>query len=254
MDLNAFLEEEDLFPREFASMTLRPWGCLFHNDHNRDSYDSNHALLLRSQVTDLPATLREISSFYLTRGLHPCIYQSIRESGWFGEIAGELDAAGYRSWQEEHRFMALTAPSVIVPAPDLVVRQESIWRESMADFFAAAGEPWEIPVVRRQMENPGTLCFTAGPEDALQGLIFGHMNWQRIFRVDYLLVTPAARHHGVGSALTHRLVQHLNRGGIPCVLWPDGDIPERIYRAAGFRPVETRLAGRASWRGDQPLR
>ena len=249
MDMARFYREEDMFPREFTGMEKRPWGVMFHNEQNRDSYDSNHALIFRDKVDDLPAVLREIAVFYLSRGLHPVIYQSILDDGWFGEIAGALDAAGYRSWLEEQTYMALTAPSAIVPDPAITVRQETVWQDAFGrEIFEAAGEPWEIPVVRRQLQNPGTRLFVAYAQGHPVGMIYGHINAENVCRIDYLLVATAERGRGVGRALTHAFVHHCRETGVDCVLWPDGDTPRRIYEEAGFRYVETRFAGRASWK------
>lgn len=253
MDMTRFYREEDLFPREFTGMTQRPWGIIFHNAQNRDSYDSNHALIFRERVDDLPSVLREIADFYLARGIRPVIYQSIMDDGWFGEIEGELAAAGFRSWLEEQTFMALTAENAIVPDPAVTVRQETVWREEFGThIFEAAGEPWEIPVVRRQMENPGTRCFVARIGGLPAGMIYGHVNAENVCRIDYLLTATAHRGRGVGRALTHAFVEHVKRTGVDCVLWPDGETPRRIYEEAGFRYVETRFAGRASWNGELP--
>lgn len=250
VDMTRFYCEEDLFPREFTAQTLRPWGILFHNEQNRDSYDSNHALVFRDRVEDLPAVLREIADFYLSRGLHPVIYQSILDDGWFGEIAPALAAAGFRSWQEEQTYMLLTEESRIVPAPDILVQQEIAWQDSFGThIFEAAGEPWEIPVVRRQLQNPGTRCFVAYADGLPAGMIYGHVNGENVCRIDYLLTATACRGRGIGRALTHAFVAHCRETGVDCALWPDGDIPRRIYEEAGFRYVETRFAGRASWKG-----
>ena len=250
VDMMRFYREEDLFPREFTGMTERPWGILFHNEANRDSYDSNHALIFRDRVTDLPATLEEIRDFYLSRRVHPVIYQSIMDDGWFGEIAGELEKAGVRSWLEEQTYMALTERSAIVPDPAVDVRLEPVWRDEFGThIFEAAGEPWEIPVVRRQMENAGTRCFVARIGGLPVGMIYGHVNGENVCRIDYLLTATAHRGRGVGRALTHAFVEHVKAAGVDCVLWPDGETPRRIYEEAGFRYVETRHAGRASWRG-----
>ena len=251
--MTRFYREEDLFPREFTGMTERPWGILFHNEANRDSYDSNHALICRDRVTDLPAVLQEITEFYLSRGLHPVIYQSIMDEGWFGGIGPQLSAAGYRSWLEMQTYMALTAENAIVPDPAIDVRQEPVWRDEFGThIFEAAGEPWEIPVVRRQMENAGICCFVARMDGRPVGMIYGHVNGENVCRIDYLLTATAFRGRGVGRALTHAFVEHVKRTGVDCVLWPDGDTPRRIYEEAGFRFVETCFAGRASWRGETP--
>ena len=245
MDMTPFYREEDLFPREFTNVIPRSWGILYHNPDNPDSYDSNHALIFRDRVEDLPAVLQEITDFYISRGARPIIYQSILDDGWFGEIAELLEQAGYRSWQEAQHWMLLDARSAIDPA-DADVRRVTAWTQDLAvHLYQAAGEPWEIAVARRQLENPRTLYFAAYVEDRPVGAIYGHVNDEGICRIDYLLVATAHRGKGLGRALTHAFVTHCRKGSIPCALWPDGDTPRRIYEEAGFRFVRTLMAGRA---------
>lgn len=246
--MHPFYLEEDLFPREFTHAAPRPWGILYHNEENPDSYDSNHALIYRDRVDDLPAVLAEIADFYLSRGMQPVIYQSILDDGWFGEIGAELAAAGFRSGQEKQHWMLLTEDSAITASAD--VRRVSAWTDDLAvHLYEAAGEPWEIAVARRQLENVNTLYFAAYVQDKPVGAIYGHVNGAGICRIDYLLVATAHRGRGLGRALTHAFVTHCRENGIPCALWPDGDTPRRIYEEAGFRFVRTLLAGRASWNG-----
>ena len=251
MHMHPFYREEDLFPREFTNVIPRPWGVLYHNPDNPDSYDSNHALIYRDRVEDLPAVLAEIADFYLRRGGRPIIYQSILDDGWFGEIGAELSAAGYRSWQEAQHWMLLCEDSAITAQAD--VRRLTVWTDDLAvHLYQAAGEPWEITVAKRQLTRPDTLYFAAFVDEKPVGAIYGHVNDEGICRIDYLLVATAHRGKGLGRALTHAFVTHCREEGIPCALWPDGDGPRRIYEEAGFRFVRTMMAGRASWRGDVP--
>ena len=53
MDLAKIYLEEDLFPKDITSWIERPYGFLFYNDENKESYDSNHALVFRNRVTEL---------------------------------------------------------------------------------------------------------------------------------------------------------------------------------------------------------
>lgn len=244
MTMHPFYREEDLFPREFTHCTERPWGMLYHNEDNPDSYDSNHALIFRERVDNLPAVLREIVDFYREKGMRPIIYQSILDDGWFGEIAGELAAAGFRSWQEEQHWMVLQEDSRITASAD--VRRVTKWSDDLAvHLYQAAGDPWEIAVAKRQLDHENTLYFAAYAEDQPVGAIYGHVNDEGICRIDYLLVATAHRGRGLGRALTHAFVTHCRANSIPCALWPDGEGPRRIYEEAGFRYVRTLLAGRA---------
>lgn len=40
---------EDMFPKSFTDYEERPYGILFYNTTNKDSYDSNHAVIFRDQ-------------------------------------------------------------------------------------------------------------------------------------------------------------------------------------------------------------
>lgn len=244
MDMTPFYREEDLFPHEFTHVTPRPWGMLFHNADNPDSFDSNHALLYRTEK--LSPILDEIVDFYRGIGAHPVIYQSILDDGWFGEIEGELSAAGFRAWQEPQHWMLLTADSTIRVQAD--IRRVTVWTDGLAEhLFRAAGEPWEIAVAKRQLGNPNTLFFAAYVDEKPVGAIYGHVNDEGICRIDYLLVATAHRGRGLGRALTHAFVTHCCQNALPCALWPDGDTPRRIYEEAGFHFVRTLMGGRASF-------
>lgn len=217
---------------------------LYHNADNPDSFDSNHALLYRTEK--LSPILDEIVDFYRGIGAHPVIYQSILDDGWFGEIEGELSAAGFRAWQAPQHWMLLTADSTIWAEAD--IRRVTVWTDDLAEhLFRAAGEPWEIAVAKRQLENPNTLFFAAYVDEKPVGAIYGHANDEGICRIDYLLVATAHRGRGLGRALTHAFVTHCRQISLPCALWPDGDTPRRIYEEAGFRFVRTLMAGRASF-------
>lgn len=245
MDMTPFYREEDLFPCEFARAERRSWGILYHHADNPDSFDSNHALLYRTPAADLPPILAEIKAFYRGIGARPVIYQSILDDGWFGDIAPEMAAAGFRSWLEPQHWMLLTADSAIRARAD--VRRVTAWTDDLAEhLFRAAGEPWEIAVAKRQLANPNTLFFAAYADEKPVGAIYGHVNAGGICRIDYLLVATAHRGRGLGRALTHAFVTHCRGNALPCALWPDGDTPRRIYEEAGFRYVRTLMAGRAS--------
>ena len=49
MNLEKYYMEEDLFPREITSFEEKEYGILFYNDENKDSFDSNHAIIYREK-------------------------------------------------------------------------------------------------------------------------------------------------------------------------------------------------------------
>ena len=95
MNLQDCYVEEDLFPKIFTGYEERDYGILFFNTENKDSFDSNHAVIYRDRIHDLPRVLADITGFYQAKGSRPIIYQSMLDDNWFDEIKGELAAAGY---------------------------------------------------------------------------------------------------------------------------------------------------------------
>ena len=51
MNLRDCYIEEDLFPRIFTDYEEREYGILFFNTDNKDSYDSNHAVIYKDSLT-----------------------------------------------------------------------------------------------------------------------------------------------------------------------------------------------------------
>ena len=81
-------------PREITRWEEREYGLLFYNGENKDSYDSNHAIIFRERISDLAKVLEDIVAFYTEKGMKPSIYQSILEEGYFEEIKEELSEHG----------------------------------------------------------------------------------------------------------------------------------------------------------------
>ena len=108
--------EEDLFPREITCFIEKDYGILFYNDDNKDSFDSNHAIIYRNKISDLSVVLQDIIRFYKGKGITPNIYQSISDDGYFEEIQNELDQFGFESWTELQRYMILFGENEIRPS------------------------------------------------------------------------------------------------------------------------------------------
>ena len=85
MNLQDCYIEEDLFPKIFAKFEERDYGILFYNTENKDSFDSNHAVIYRERIQNLQAVLSDIADFYKAKGSRPIIYQSMLDNIQYGE-------------------------------------------------------------------------------------------------------------------------------------------------------------------------
>ena len=245
MNLKNCYIEEDLFPKIFTKFEERDYGILFYNTENKDSFDSNHAVIYRERIQNLQAVLSDIADFYKAKGSRPIIYQSMLDDNWFDEIKDELAASGYKSWIENQEFMFLKEKNAIVPNPQIEIRKVEKWTEEIENVLIEAEEPWEIMVAKKTLEYPEAWMFAALLKGKPVGLLYGHIS-ERACRVDYLIVSKKYRKLGAGRALFCRYVEWCKETGIEnCYIWPDGETPKRIYEEGGYRLVEICRAGRA---------
>lgn len=252
MDLAKIYLEEDLFPKDITSWIERPYGFLFYNDENKESYDSNHALVFRNRVTELDQVLEDIVQFYSEKGIRPSLYQSIADDGYFEHISDELTRHGFSFWTEPQNYMVLLGENKIQPNPNITVQKVTRWDDAFAThIFEAAGEPWEIDVARKALDKANTLFFVAYDNSVPVGMTHCHVA-DGVCRVDYLLVATNCRNKGVGRALIHYFVEYCVQNHIEnCYLWPDGETAANIYQEAGFRTVAVKQAGRAVARKEE---
>lgn len=247
MKLDKIFREEDYFPREFACYEMKEYGMLFYDETNKDSYDSNHAVIFEDKISDLDAVLEDIVSFYRSRGQSPIVYQAIADEGYFAKNKDVFEKHGMNVWEEEQRFMVPVEENKLVPNPEIVVKRVNEWKDCFAaGIFEAAEEPWEIGVAKKMIQNPNTMFFVAYYKNHPVGMTYGHIR-DEVCRYDYILVAKDYRRIGVARALMNALVEYCNEQKIEnCSLWPAGDSAERIYLEAGFRMVAKKKAGRAA--------
>ncbi len=157
MDLSECYLEEDLFPKIFADYEERNYGILFYQEDNKDSFDSNHAVIYKDKIKDLQDVLSDIVHFYRSKGIRPIIYQSMLDDNWFGHIKEDLAAAGFRSWVEDQEYMLPAGENLITPNPKVEIRKVTKWKDELEKVFREAEEPWEIKVARKTLGQHRTI-------------------------------------------------------------------------------------------------
>lgn len=247
MNLDKIFLEEDYFPREFAKYETREYGMLFYEESNKDSYDSNHAVIFKEKIKDLDAVLRDITEFYRSKGQSPIVYQATADEGYFTENQEIFAKHGFQTWEEEQRFMVPMEENTLKTNPEISVKRVTEWEETFAtEIFEKAEEPWEIEVAKKMIKNPNTIFFAAYYKNHPVGMTYGHER-DGVCRYDYILVSKECRRIGVARALMNALVEYCKARGIKnCSLWPAGESAEKIYVEAGFRTVAVKKTGRAA--------
>ena len=222
IDLDKIYTEEDLFPRDITLHEESEYGYLFYNEENKDSYDSNHALIYRDKISDVQNVINEIKDFYSKKGINPCIYQAVSEECFFEEISDELKRNGFEYWTESQKYMVLCEANMLKTNPEIVVEQLDEWKDEYGvEIFEKSGEPWGIDVVKKALLNKNTLFFVAFYREVPVGMTYCHIT-DDVCRVDYLLVSKEYRNKGIGRAIIDSFVKYCEQNKIKnCYLWPD---------------------------------
>ena len=240
-------QEEIDFPRLFASFEEKPYGILYYMEDNKESYDGNHACLYPEKITDLGAVLEEITAFYAACGIHrPSIYHPY-EKGYFEKHKEILEAHGYTHVSKpDHRVMLLTAENVIKPANRLEITVSTAWDERVAtDILIPSGEPWEIEVTKKRLQQDGTYLFVGAVDGKAVVYTDIHISRHGNTRYDYIVTAKEHRGKGYAGELLSYVVEYCKAHNFP-MCWQWAGPSEHICYRAGFREAFTMEAGYAA--------
>ncbi|MBN2794292.1 MAG: GNAT family N-acetyltransferase [Clostridia bacterium] len=249
--LKAFIRlEEDLFPSNFTNYHEKDFGVLFFNTENKTSYDSNHAIIFENKVEHLGEVLDEITEFYLHKGIHPSIYQSLGDEGYFTEMKEVFERHGYHVWVEEPANIMLLCESNQLKKPyEIQIKCLEEWDERIAtDICIPSNEAYEIDVIKNNILNPNGRVFVGYLNEKAVVVMHMHLSKRDCCRYDYILVSKAERNKGYARALLSHVTDYCRVNGIRnCFQWPAHETSQRICYEAGFRHLFTSEIGRASY-------
>ena len=240
-------QEEIDFPKLFASFEEKEYGIFYYMEDNKESYDGNHACLYPEKITDLGTVLEEITAFYAACGIHrPSIYHPY-EKGYFEKHKEILEAHGYTHVSKpDHRVMLLTAENVIKPANRLEITVSTAWDERVAtDILIPSGEPWEIEVTKKRLQQDGTYLFVGAVDGKAVVYTDIHISRHGNTRYDYIVTAKEHRGKGYAGELLSFVVEYCKAHNFP-MCWQWAGPSEHICYRAGFREAFTMEAGYAA--------
>jgi GNAT superfamily N-acetyltransferase len=242
--------EEDMFPKAFTNYVEKDFGILFYNERNKDSYDSNHALIYKNKITDLGSVLNLITEFYTSRNINPNIYQAVEDEGYFKENEALFNKYGYSAWIEgPNNFMVLSAENNIESNKQLDIKLVTEWDERIAtDIFIPSNESYEIEVIKNSMDCKEYRFFIGYKEGKAVAATYFHLSEYDCCRFDYIIISKDYRNKGYARELLSYVTDFCRTNDFKnCFQWPAHKTSERICYEAGFRHLFSAEAGRASY-------
>ncbi|MBQ8597896.1 MAG: GNAT family N-acetyltransferase [Lachnospiraceae bacterium] len=239
-------QEEVEFPKRFASYEEKDYGILFYMADNKDSYDGNHACIYPERIEDLGAVLDDIADFYGRLGIRASIYHPYVKD-YFKDNEAILNAHGFTyTPEEDHRVMLLVEENRIKAPKRLEIRVLKEWDERVAtDILLPSGEPWEVDVTRKRIEQDGAYLFVGYLGE--QAVVYTdiHKSDYNNTRFDYIVTAKAHRGKGYAGELLSFVIEYCKENGFP-TCWQWAGPSEHICYRAGFREMFTMEAGFAT--------
>lgn len=246
MDLiEIILREEIEFPKIFASWVERDDCILFYNENEKESNDSNHAILYPEKVLDMDATIGEITNFYLDKGIAPMIYSPLID-GYMEKHRGLFESHGYTI---EHYgntcFMILMQDNIIRIDSRLDIVRLHEWDDRIGDqIFIPNGESREIAVMKNGLRHANFYLFAGYLNGVAVTTVYFHVSEYGCTRFDYIVTAKEYMQHGYAREILSFVVEYCRKNNLPnCYQWPAHATSERICYEAGFRALFHREAG-----------
>ncbi len=245
---NGIKQEEIDFPKRFASYVEKEYGILYYMEDNKDSYDGNHACIYPDKIDDLGVALNDISCFYKKLGIGASIYHPYVKN-YFRDNEAVLNSHGYTyASKPDHRVMLLTAENNIQKQNRLKIEVFTEWDERVAkDILIPSGEPWEIEVTKKRLQQNGTYLFVGSIGGRAVVYTDIHISEHGNTRFDYIVTNKEHRGKGYASELLSFVVEYCKDHYFP-ICWQWAGPSEHICYQAGFREAFAMEAGYATFK------
>ena len=234
------LNEEQYFPEMFASFEEREYGVLYYNEKNKESHDSNHAVLHPEKILDFEKTIIDIKKFYKSKHIVPIIYQPFSR-GYFSGYRRALEANGYEIRHDGLcGFMVLAEPNTIKAQRSLDITRLTAWDERIAsDVYIPSNEEYEIERERDSIKKSQYYLFAGYQRETLAALLSLHTSPKnRCTRFDYIIVSKEHRGKNYGQEMLGYAVDYARENGFEnCYQWPANSHSEYLCVKAGFRKL-----------------
>jgi len=247
-NVKRMLDTELHFPQRFTNMVQKNYGFIFFNEGNKNSWDSNHAVI--TDLIGVESSVRDIESFYKSKGINPRIFCSYQPNE-LEKIRPSLDNHEFSIEMRPDKFFVHDHESNLRPVAGLrIQRVRNLTIDIMDTIASEFGGDFTIRVAERHLQHPSyhLLCGYWDEEVvsmASVGIFAGYS------RVDDVYTRADYRGRGFAGAMMHHLIEY-HRQLSQNYLYLYSSHPEtiRVYQKAGFSELKPELE---SWMASKEL-
>ncbi len=222
------IKTEQNYPNLFSNFEERDWGCLFFNEDNRGSFDSNSAIITADVVTD--QILAEIDAFYNEKNITPR-HKHIDENYFTAE----------REKNENFRLMVQQGEVYIISNNRLKIKILEEYDEKITEnILLGSQKEYFRRVLIESMKNEDyklAVGYLFDEPVSMAGMWFSPFG---VTRIDSVQTGIFFRSCGFAREVVKFAIEYAkNQSQNPIYLLTDNPTAERIYKQAGFVEINT---------------
>jgi len=233
VDMEQLRSCEIEYYRSFTDVVTTSYGLLFFSVENPQSYDSNHAVILR-QERGLARAVDDVVRFYRDKRLVPRLYPSY-QPGELARLRPVLEEKGFVVEESPLRlYVWQQEPQVQSSGPLTVRRVRELDRAIIELINSDAEAPWTVGVLRRHLLSP-SFCLFVGYVGDVPVTMASLTPLTRGATLSDVITHQSHRGKGYGTALLHQVVAHHRRTSRSMLyLFASDPVAVHIYEQLGF--------------------
>lgn len=238
-NLQRLIDTELQFAKRFTNCTPKDYGLIYWNEGNKDSWDSNHAVI--SDFIGVGSSIKEITSFYKAKGITPRLYPAFKENE-LDMLTPLLEANEFVIQPQVNQFFLHEKDSAIKPVHGIRFERLRTITPELREFVLSYqyGEG-AIKVLERHLSHPNYHLLAGFANDVMVTLASVNI-FVGYSRIDDVYTHEFYRGKGYSSALINYVLQY-HKEHSDNYLYLYSSIPEaiKVYGKAGFVPIAQNL-------------
>lgn len=240
--VNRLIQIEQQYARRFTNVVQKPYGYIYWNEANKDSYLCNHAII--NDFLGLEATLKDISFFYKQKDITPHLFPSLKPNELV-ELTPHLKNHNFEVEMLKHEYYRLENESTIEPVHGIFFTRIVQIKDDVKELIRTEGyKEWAVKYLERHIKSPGYHLIGGFVED--QMVTMGSISvFEGYSRIDEIFTFQFYRGKGYSGALLDYLVKY-NKKENDNHLYLYSHTPDAasLYKRVGF----TKIPELQTWR------
>lgn len=241
--LNRLITVEQQYARRFTNVLTKPYGVIYWNEANKDSYLCNHAII--TDFIGLEGSFKDICGFYKTKDITPVLYPSLKENELI-QLGPHMKNWGFEVESLYHEYFLWENESQITPVHGIYFDRLVQVKEDVKELLLSDSHgDWAIKYLERHLKSPGYHLIGGFVNGELVTMASVNV-FEGYSRIDDAFTNKFYRGKGYFTSLLHYLIDYnKDHGDNHLYLYSHYPEATKVYEKAGFVKLPNLKAWRA---------